>query len=233
MKTQSQAADISMKSAAVIAGVSLLLMAVLAPVANFSILQILIVPDNAAETVNNITANIGAFRMAIVLFLAVAVLDIVVAWSLYIFLKPQNKSLSLLTGWLRVVYATIFLVAATHLINVLQLLSGADYLSAFTNSQLQTQAMLSITAFNQGWEFGLIIFGFHLLLLGYLLLKAGYMRKILGILILLAGLGYIIDGAGKILLPDYNLSISMFTFIGEVILIFWLLIAGRKVTVTQ
>jgi len=112
-------------------------------------------------------------------------------------------------------------------------MNGAYYFTAFSESQLQTQIMLSLNMFSQGWEFGLIIFGFHLLLLGYLILKAGYMRKILGILILLAASGYIIDGFGKLLLTDYSISISMFTFIGEVILIFWLLIVGRKIQETN
>ena len=39
---------------------------------------------------------------------------------------------------------------------------------------------------------------------------------------------YIVDGLGKTLFPDYNLNISQFTFIGEVILIFWLLWKGIK-----
>ena len=229
METQNQIADISIKNSALIAGISLLLMAIIAPIANFSILHGLVAPDDAAKTVSNITENIGTFRIAIVLFLIVALLDILIAWSLYIFLRQQNKSLSLLTAWLRIIYASILCVVIINLINVLQFLNGADYLSGFSESQLQTQIMLSINSFSQGWEFGLIIFGIHLLLLGYLILKAGYMRKILGILILLAASGYLIDGFCKLLLTDYNISISKFTFIGEVILIFWLLIVGRKI----
>ena len=93
--------------------------------------------------------------------------------------------------------------------------------------------MLSVRNFTPGWKFSLIVFGFHLLLLGYLVLKAGYMRKILGILIMLAACRYLIDGFGKLLSTDYILSISMFTFIGEVILIFWLLIKGRKIEASK
>ena len=62
-----------------------------------------------------------------------------------------------------------------------------------------------------------------------MIFKAAYMRKILGILIILAALGYLIDGFANVFSADYNISISMYTFIGEVILIFWLLIAGRKI----
>jgi len=220
--------DVSRANSAIIAGVGLLLMAIIAPIADFSILQKLIVPDNAANTLSNIIVYEGLFRIGIFGFLLVAVLDIIVAWALYVFLAPVNKSLSLLTAWFRVVYAAILSVALIDLINVLQLLNGADYLTSFTIDQIQAQVMISLNSFTLGWEFGLIIFGIHLLLLGYLILKAGYMRKVLGILIILASLGYLTDGIGKLLSENYDISISVFTFIGELVLIFWLLIQGRK-----
>lgn len=225
--------DISLSNSAIIAGIGLIFMAILAPIANFAILQKLIVPNDTVKTVSNIVASEGLFRIGICCFLIVAILDIIVAWALYIFLKPVNKSLSLLAAWVRIVYATILAVVLIYLLNVLQLLNGADYLASFTTNQIQTQVMLSLNTFNLGWGFGLIIFGFHLLLLGYLVFKAGYMRKILGILLILASLGYLIDGFGKLLSSDYNMNISMFTFIGEVILIFWLLIKGWKIKVVN
>jgi hypothetical protein len=227
--TSNRIADISLKNSAIIAGIGLVLMAILAPIANFAILQKLIVPNDIARTVSNIVSSEGLFRIEICCFLIVAILDIIVAWALYVFLKPVNKSISLLSAWFRIVYATILAVMLIYLLNVLQLLHGAEYLASFTTSQIQAQVMMSLNSFNLGWGFGLIIFGFHLLLLGYLLLKAGYMRKILGILLILASLGYLIDGFGKLLSADYNMNISMFTFIGEIILIFWLLIKGWKI----
>lgn len=228
-RAQNQIAEISLNNSAIIAGIGLLLMAILAPIANFAIIQGLIDPNDAAKTVSNISESNGLFRLGICLFMIVALLDIIVAWALYIYLTPVNKQLSLLTAWLRIIYATILGVVLINLINVLQLINGADYLTGFSIAQIQAQVMLSLNIFTHGWEFGLIIFGFHLLLLGYLILKAGYMRRILGILIILAAFGYLIDGFGKLLSADYSISISIFTFFGEVILIFWLLIKGRKV----
>ena len=227
--TSNRIADISLSNSAIIAGIGLILMAILAPIANFAILQKLIVSGDSATTVSNIVSSEGLFRIGIGCFLIVAILDIIVAWALYVFLKPVNKSLSLLIAWFRIVYATVLVVVLIYLLNVLQLLHGAAYLAPFTASQIQAQVMLSLNTFNLGWGLGLIIFGFHLLLLGYLMFKAGYMRKMLGILLILASLGYLIDGFGKLLSGDYNMNISMFTFIGEIILIFWLLIKGWKI----
>ena len=226
---KNQIAKISLKKSAVIAGIGLLLMAILAPIANFTILQGLVDSSDVEKTISNIVASNGLFRLGIFLFMIVALLDIIVAWALYIFFIQINKQLSLLTAWLRLIYATILLVILTNLIKVLIFLNGSDYLTVFSIDQINSQVMLCINTFNFSWEFGLIIFGFHLLILGYLFFKAGYMRKILGILIIIASLGYMIDGLGKLLLVDYNLTIAMFTFIGEVVLIFWLLIKGRLI----
>ena len=220
---------ISSGNAAIIAGIALLIMSIVAPIANFSILQKLFVPGDAAKTFSNIVASEGSFRLAIGLFLVVAILDIIVAWALYVFLKPVNNSLSLLTAWFRIIYATMLGSVLIYLVNVLLLINDPGYLSALSTTQIHAQVMSLIGTFSHGWEFGLIIFGVHLLLLGYLMFKAGYMRKILGILIILASLGYMIDGLGRLLSTQYNISISMFTFIGEVVLIFWLLIKGRKI----
>ncbi|WP_286169650.1 DUF4386 family protein [Halocella sp. SP3-1] len=42
------------------------------------------------------------------------ILDIVVAWGLYILLKPVNKNISLLSTWFRLVYAAIFVFVLTE-----------------------------------------------------------------------------------------------------------------------
>jgi hypothetical protein len=228
--TSNQKTDgLSLRNSAIIAGIGLLLMAILAPIANFSIIEGLIVPEDAAQTFSNIVSSKTLFRIGICLFLIVVLLDIIVAWSLYVFLRPINKSMSLLAAWLRLVYAAMLGFLLVYLINVLQLVSKADYLTSFNTDQLQGMVVLSLTSFKQGWEFSLIIFGFHLFLLGYLVLKAGYMRKVLGVLLIIASLGYMIDGFGKLLSSHYHMSIGIFTFIGEIVFIFWLLIAGIKI----
>lgn len=227
MNSNGKTTDISLRKVAMVAGFGLLIMAILAPFA-FFVLQKLIVPGDAAATANNIMASAGLFRIGICSFLIVAILDVVVAWALYILLAPVNKNLSLLAAWFRLVYAAIFGMALVNLLNVLQLLGGANYLTAFEQNQLHAQVMLLINAFNNGWDIGLAIFGLHLFLLGYLVFKSGYFPKILGILVIVASSGYLIDSFGKLLLPNYNMTIAMFTFIGEVLLIFWLFWRGIK-----
>ena len=209
--------DISLRTAAVIAGVGLLLMAILSPIAYLSTFQSLVNFDDAALTAQNILSSMGAFRTCIILLFTVAILDIVVAWGLYIVLVPANKNLSALAAWLRVIYGGIFIFAISKLYIALQVITADG-----------TQAMSHLKAFQSIWDMGLILFGFHLLVLGYLVFKSGYVPKWLGVFLVLAGVGYIVDGFGKTLSPDYNLNIAQFTFVGEVLLIFWLLWRGFK-----
>lgn len=79
---------------------------------------------------------------------------------------------------------------------------------------------------------GLAIFGLHLILVGYLVFKSGYATKwmgiLLGVLLAIAGLGYMVDSFGRLLLPSYTASVAQVTFVGEVLLIFWLLWKGIK-----
>jgi hypothetical protein len=158
----------------------------------------------------------------------VAVLDVIVAWGLYVLLEPVSKNLALLAAWFRLVYAAVFAIALNPLLGVLQLLEGKTYLQAFETNQLHAQVMLSLSAFKSGWDLALVIFGFHLVVLGYLAFKSGFIPKWLGFLLEIAAIGYLADGFGKLLIPNYTISISTFTFIGEFLLIFWLLWKGIK-----
>ena len=148
--------------------------------------------------------------------------------GLYVLLKPVNNSLSLLTGWFRLVYSTIFAMALVNYFSIFQFLSGSDYLSAFESAQLHAQVMLAISAFHDGWAIGFVFFGLHLMLLGYLAFKSDYIPRFLGVLLLLAGLSYLIDYFGKFLSPTYNLNIAIFLGWGELLFMFWLLFKGRK-----
>ena len=221
--------DISLRQAAIVAGVGLLIMTMLAPFAEFYVRQSLVVRGDATTTANNIAANESLFRIAICGYLIVAVLDVVVAWSLYVLLKPVNESLSLLTAWFRVVYAAIFAIALHNLFSVLLLVSGTDYLTVFETDQLHAQVMLFLNGFSYGWDIGVIFFGLHLFVLGYLVFKSGYIPRILGVLLIITSLGYLVDTFGKFLSPNYSVAVATFTFIGEVLFMLWLLLKGAKI----
>jgi hypothetical protein len=229
-------ADISLRQAAIVAGLGLLLMMVPAIFMNFFVLESLIVPGDAATTANNFMANEFQFRIGICSFVIVIILDVLVAWGLYVFLKPVKKSLSLLAAWFRLLYSAVFGFALLNLFTVLRLISDADFLTVFETDQLYAQVMLSLNAFNDGWAIGYVcFFGLHLIVLGYLVYKSGYIPRVLGVLLIIGGFGYLIDSFALLLLPNYNAYKGIFSLLilptlpGELFLALWLLIKGVKV----
>lgn len=123
--------DLPLRTFALIAGVGLLLMAVLAGIANFGAIEGLVTKDDATKTAHDILASQEAFRFALLALVFVAILDVVVAWALFGFLKPVHEGLSRLAAWLRVAYAAVFAVAISQLVGALHLLGNADYLKTF------------------------------------------------------------------------------------------------------
>ena len=211
----------SRRNVALVAAFSLLFMALLAPFAHFGVLQTLIVPADAAATTANIIGAPGLFRAAIAAFLIVAILDVVVAWALYVLLRPVNEILALLVAWLRVVYAAVFAYALVNLFDVAQLLNGATA-TTVQSAQLTGQVASSMASFTNGWDLALAIFGLQLVGLGVLILKSIDFPRVLGALVTLAGVGYLADSFGAILVPGYSWTVSTFTFVGEALLIVWL-----------
>jgi len=215
----------SQRMAAIVVGVALLLMFVAAMFATF-VHGNLFVPGDAAASANNILANELQFRLAILSFIVVVVLDVIVAWGLTVFFEPVDRSLSRLAGWFRLVYSAVYAVAIMELVHALRILSSAEALAALDTGPLQAQAMIALNAFSDGWDIGLAIFGVHLVLVGWLVLKADYMPKLLGALVLICGLGYLFDSVTGFLFPGFGLTVSLVTFVGEMLLGLWLLVKG-------
>lgn len=208
-------AGTSLRGAAWLAGIGLLLMTVLAPVAQFGFLQNQIAAATTSGSFTGIAATAGQFRAGVLLLLIVAILDVVVAWALYLLFKPVNGGLSLLAAWFRVSYAAMFAIGLTGLLSVLNLPNFVDGESSITGIML-------VSSFQNTWQIALVFFGIHLVLIGVLGFRSTEVPNWLSILLLIAGLGYMVDSIGKLFITGYSLSISSFTFIGEVLLIFWL-----------
>jgi hypothetical protein len=225
--------DISVRKAAKVAGFALLIMLIPAIFANFFVFPSLIVPGDATTTANNIMASEGLLRAGIGSWLIVIILDLVIAWALYVLLKQANKSLSLLAAWFRLMHAAIFGITLLNLVFVLQLLSGADYLTVFETSQLHALVLLFLNGYNYGFSIGIFFFSFHLGILGYLVFKSGYIPRILGVFLIISSFAYLIINAGEILLPAYPETIALVlgvpAFIGEFLLMLWLLFKGGKI----
>ncbi len=205
---------LSSRTAAWIGGIALLLIAVLAGIGNLGLIAPLIAGDDAATIASNIAGADLQFRVGVLFMIIAAVLDIVVAAALLTLFTPINRMVAIASAWFRVAYAAVFLVAIGHLMAVPGLLGQPDV------------ALRAVDAFNIVWQLGLILFAVHLLLVGYLMFNLGIVAKIVGILVAIAGLGYLADGILSVTVDGYTPTIATFTFIGEVVLIVWLIITA-------
>jgi hypothetical protein len=222
--------ETSLKSAALIAGLSLLVMVIFAPYAEMYVFPKLIIRFQPSETAKNIINNKSLFVSGIFAYLITLIGDLVLTWSLYILLKPVHKNMSLLTAWFRLVYTIIALVALNNVISAFRMLTTPDYLKFLTQDQINSNALIYLNAFKNHWYFGMIFFAIHLLLVGFLIIKSIYIPNVLGILLIITSIGYLLTSLKPYLFPEVNIDFAMFTFFGEIIFMFWLLIRGRKIS---
>ncbi len=195
--------DLSPRLAAKIAGVGYIALFVLGIFANFFVREALVVTDDAAATAANITDSEGLFRAGLASFMAIFLIDVVVAWALYILFRNANRDLSLVAAWFRLVYTVFLGVALIFFFQALQLLSGADFLASIDEQQLNAQALVAVDTFNSAWLIGLMGFGLHLIALGYLIIKTGAAPRLLGAVLSVAGTAYVLDTVAHGLLFDY------------------------------
>ncbi len=196
--------ETSPRTAAVIAGVGYVVLFALGIFANFFVREGLIVSGDANATAANIVESEGLFRVGMVSFLIIFLVDVIVAWALYIVFRNANRDLSLLAAWFRLVYTVFLGVAVIFFFQALQLLSGADFLTASDPEQLNAQALVALDAFNSTWLIGLAGFGVHLIALGYLVVSSRYAPRALGYVLMVAGLAYVIDTGAHTLLSTYS-----------------------------
>jgi len=88
--------------------------------------------------------------------------------------------------------------------------------------------LTQIQQYDDIWSFGLGLFGIHLLLIGWLAFRSGFVPRFIGVLVLIAGAGYLVDSFGGLLSATYTFELASFTFIGEVVLMIWLLLFAAR-----
>lgn len=189
----------------------------------------LFVPGDAAATANNIMANEMVFRFSIVSALFTQVIQIFVVLYLYKLLKSVSRSVAVLMVVFILVAVPIAMLNELNQFAVLLLLNGADYLTIFTTDQIHAFVALLLDLHEHGIVIAQIFWGLWLFPMGYLTFKSGFLPKIIGLLLIVACFGYLIDSFTFFLMPNFGIIFSEFTFLGELLITFWLLIKGVNV----
>ena len=190
--------------------------------------QNLILPGDAAATINNIMASESLFRLSLLIDLIRHTFLILLPLVLYRLLQQVNKNIALLMFVLSLVSIPIAFINELNYFAVLLLLNGADYLTAFGADQLQAQVRFFLDLYAYGAYIPQLL-SLWLLPLGYLVFKSGFLPRILGILLMIGCFGYLIDAVSFLLFSNSMPTLSLLAFIGELIFALWLLIKGVNV----
>lgn len=178
-------ANISPRKAALVVGVALIAMFILAIVVDDFVLSNFIGPGDSAALASDIKANEMRFGIAVAGYLIILMLDLAIALALYVILKPINKILASLITVLRLLYTAILVVGVLALV--------------FQSINVYSYGTIKLI--------GYAFFTAHIFVLGYSVVKSGYIPKGLGILLILASFCYIVLLYGKFLVPEALLII--------------------------
>ena len=199
------------------------------PLGIFGIIYVpssLIVLGDAATTASNIMANELLYRLSIVTALTLQIVYIFLALALYKLLNPVDKNNAVLMVILVLVAAPIAMLNELNHVAVLLVLSGSDLLTTFSLDQVQASVPLFLNLHEHGVFIAQIFWGLWLFPMGYLIFKSNFLPKALGILMIIGGFGYLVDSFVYFIFPDFDVTFSEFTFLGELLLPLWLMFKG-------
>ncbi len=205
-------ADMSPRKAAIVVGVAIMTMFILAIVVDNFILPNFIGPGDSSALAEDIETDQMRFALAVVGYLIILMLDMAIALALYVILKPVSQILASLTAIFRLLYTAIMVISVLAL--VVQIIGVYSY----GNIKL----------------IGYIFFTAHILVLGYSVLKSRYIPKSLGALLVVAFFCYIILLYGKSVVPEQLLPIFVVpAATAELALGIWLLWKRAKIPVIR
>ncbi|MEM7112228.1 MAG: DUF4386 domain-containing protein [Chloroflexota bacterium] len=189
----------------------------------------LVVSEDIATTIQNIVAAESQFRLSIASLFLMNIIMIAKVLLLYKLFKTVGKTMA--------TFMVAFLLSAA----AISMLNEVNYMAVLALSHADTEAVFSvaqiqylITLFLNMREFGsyiaAIFWGLWLFPLGYLLLKAdSRLPKFIGVTLIIAGFSYVFDSFVFFLAPHFFMSIVDYTYFGEVVFGFWLLIRGANI----
>lgn len=191
----------------------------------------LIVSGDATATVANILSSELLFRTGILSGLVSSVIFVFLVLSLYRLLKDISHKQAILMVTLVVISVATAFANTFNQIAVLIVLSGADFLSVFEKPQLDAVAYAFLRLHSDGLQIVQIFWGLWLFPFGFLVYRSRFIPKLLGILLIIAGSGYLLSSFTFLILPQYTDAFSPIIALlemGELPIIFWLLIVGAK-----
>jgi hypothetical protein len=172
-----------------------------------------------------------SFRIGLVLALVSALLFVLVAWGLYVLLRPVNRELALLFLLLNAIGVAIHCVSVLPLVSAMLQYDAGNQMQAFSAAQLAGLSYLSASTYKTVFVTAQLFFGAWLFPLGYLVYKSRFLPRVIGVFLFADGVAVMIWFLQALMFPAYRgvstpgLAVS---FVAEVGLALWLVVMGVK-----
>lgn len=190
----------------------------------------IIVSGDAAATAKNLMTSASLFRLGFAGYLVEAICDVSLSLVFYLLLRPVRKDLSLLAAFFGLVSTALFGFAEMFYFAASLVVSGADYLNAFTPDQRNSLALLFLKVYGSGAGIFAAFYGITCILRGILIWRSGYLPKFLGALLAIAGLGFVTQNFALLLAPAWATGAFMLPmFLAAVSLTAWFLVKEPRV----
>lgn len=200
--------DLSITGAARTVGVALVLMVVLAILAQLLSVSTILAPADPVA-LESMREDGGSLALGVGIYGAILVLDALVAWAVYYVFRPVHRGYALLTAALRMLYTASMAIL------------------------LVTLATMPVEVYFYGMMTAYVFFITHILVLGYLAYVSGYVHRALGVLLVVGSFSYVFLTYGAYGLPqDLNDAITPLVMVpatlAEISLGIWLLVRARR-----
>jgi hypothetical protein len=214
-----------------IAGLLYFLVGITAPIGLVYVPGKLIVSGDATATADRLRASEWLLRVGMGSELFHQVIGIFLVLALYRLFKAVNETLAVHMVVLSLVPVAIMFLNVLNEIAALLLVTGTSYLAVFEQPQRDALALMFLRLHDRGITVASIFWGLWLFPFAMLVIRSGFIPRVLGFLMMIAGVAYLASAATTLLMPQYAKLVGQYAMIleiGEVPIIFWLLIWGAR-----
>jgi hypothetical protein len=190
----------------------------------------LVVTGDAAATAQNIAAHAMLYRLGFaveVFYLLCNVPLSLVLYDLFGFIDRRTAVLMLFFSFVGTAIEGVSLLAHYA---PLVILGKTSYLAAYTPSQLQAAAYLSLRLFESGFAIALTFFGFFCIALGSLIVRSTFFPRVIGWVLALQGSLYLVNSFAGFISPAAGARVfpllAASSLGGEISFALWLLVVG-------
>lgn len=217
------------KRTARVAGLWYLLLAITAGFSWMYVNKTFIAGD-AILTTKNIISTECQYLLSIICNIVGQLSFIFLVLTLYRLFEKVNKSKARIMLTLVLVSVPVMFVNIIFQSGALIILSRADYMNLSSFDQIAELVTIFLHLYIIGVYVVDIFWGLWLFPLAYLVYKSNYFPQIIALVLIISGGGYIVDSISFLIAPELHMIIAQYLSIpealGELVMLFWLLIKG-------